>query len=250
LVSKAAERGNPAAQFHLALKSIDGKGVPQSYSEAATWLKRAADQGYAPAQYGLGLAYSYGLGVPQDDNMSATWLRRAAAQGNADAQKALDSIQQRTANLPASHYQTATLEGWKSATHGSHCESTARARSNYDGTVDANGNTECSDSTLRVYSVLVGDYLGVFKNGRVGVPLHFNPMTTSWYLNESKRPNVRFDESYEFFASEDIGVGEEMYEIGIPTEPRLSEWVRARDLTVATCCEHDADRAESVQRGG
>jgi hypothetical protein len=51
---------------------------------------------------------------------------------------------------------------------------------------------------------------GVFRNDRVGVPIHFNRMTISWYLNESKSPNVRCDENYEFFASEDIGIGEEL----------------------------------------
>lgn len=50
----------------------------------------------------------------------------------------------------------------------------------------------------------------VLKNGRYGCPLSFNRLTPSWYLNESKAPNVRCDENYDFVALRNIKPGEEL----------------------------------------
>jgi hypothetical protein len=57
------------------------------------------------------------------------------------------------------------------------------------------------------------DDFAVWKNGRCGVPKHFHRLTMSWYLNDPKkgeRPNVTCNESYEFKASRDIKLGEEL----------------------------------------
>lgn len=51
---------------------------------------------------------------------------------------------------------------------------------------------------------------GVLKGGRYGCPTNFNRLTMSWYLNESKRPNVRCDEDYNFVAVRDIRSGDEL----------------------------------------
>lgn len=49
------------------------------------------------------------------------------------------------------------------------------------------------------------------KKKRYGCPANFNRLTISWYLNESKRPNVRCDPEYfNFFALTDIEPGEEL----------------------------------------
>lgn len=51
----------------------------------------------------------------------------------------------------------------------------------------------------------------VLKNGRYGCPPNFNRLTPSWYINNSRTsPNVRCDETYEFFALRDINRGEEL----------------------------------------
>jgi uncharacterized protein len=50
----------------------------------------------------------------------------------------------------------------------------------------------------------------VLKNGRYGCPLTFNRLTPSWYLNHSKKPNVRCDENYDFVALRNIKPGEEL----------------------------------------
>jgi len=65
---------------------FDGRGVPRSFEEAASWCRKSAEQGYVLAQYQLGVMYAKGLGVLQDDAEAAAWYRKAAEQGHAAAQ--------------------------------------------------------------------------------------------------------------------------------------------------------------------
>src|SRR5713101_7831252 len=59
-----ADEGVVWAQYNLGHIFYHGNGVPQSYVEAAKWVRKAADQGVAQAQHSLGILYAYGLGVP------------------------------------------------------------------------------------------------------------------------------------------------------------------------------------------
>jgi SET domain-containing protein len=54
------------------------------------------------------------------------------------------------------------------------------------------------------------DDFAVLKDGKYGCPRNFSLMTVAWYLNESKKPNVRCDSNYDFFAARDIRAGEEL----------------------------------------
>jgi FRG domain/SET domain len=45
---------------------------------------------------------------------------------------------------------------------------------------------------------------------RYGCPLSFNRLTVSWYINHSQKPNVRCDESFNFYALRTIEPGEEL----------------------------------------
>ena len=63
---KAANEGNPDAQFNLGVLYSRGHGVPQDHEQAAKWYRKAAEQGDAPAQSMLGYMYLKGQGVPQD----------------------------------------------------------------------------------------------------------------------------------------------------------------------------------------
>ena len=74
-----AERGDPAAQSYLGFMFETGRGVPQSYDEAAMWYRRAAEQGNGAAQYALGLLYDKGYGVPHDVIEADKWLNLATA---------------------------------------------------------------------------------------------------------------------------------------------------------------------------
>ena len=108
---KAAEQGEPEAQYQLGNLYARGLGVARNYTEAAKWYRLAADQGYAPAQHWLGHLYARGQGletahaeapeplatepgktVPGQQGLwsdaaeAAKWWRKAAEQGDAGAQ--------------------------------------------------------------------------------------------------------------------------------------------------------------------
>ena len=51
---KAAEQGLANAQFNLGVMYHKGRGVPQSYEEAAKWFRKAAEQGDTKAIQALG----------------------------------------------------------------------------------------------------------------------------------------------------------------------------------------------------
>jgi SET domain len=54
------------------------------------------------------------------------------------------------------------------------------------------------------------DDFAVIKGKRYGCPPSFNRLTIAWYLNDSKKPNLRSDADYEFFALRDVEPGEEL----------------------------------------
>jgi localization factor PodJL len=81
----AAANGDPIAQFEVASRFAEAKGVPQDFAQAATWYQRAAAQGLANAQYRLGALYERGLGVAADPARARVWYGRAAEQGNVRA---------------------------------------------------------------------------------------------------------------------------------------------------------------------
>lgn len=82
---KAAEQGNPKAQFLLGACYF-GYGVAQDYTNEFNWYRKAAEQGYADAQCALGNCYHNGEGVPKDYDEAIRWYRKAAQQGNAASQ--------------------------------------------------------------------------------------------------------------------------------------------------------------------
>ena len=45
---------------------------------------------------------------------------------------------------------------------------------------------------------------------KLGCPKNFNQMTVTWFLNNSKTPNMGCDKDYRFFALRDIKSGEEL----------------------------------------
>jgi localization factor PodJL len=81
----AAAAGDPAAEYEIAIRYSEGRGVPQSFAEAAIWLARAAERGLAPAQYRLGSLYEKGQGVKKDLAEARRLYLAAAQQGNGKA---------------------------------------------------------------------------------------------------------------------------------------------------------------------
>ena len=80
-----AERGDPVAQRNLAIRYMNGEGVPANEAIALKWCKRAAENGDAAAQTELAVRYENGWGLPMDDAASLLWVQKAAAQKYPDA---------------------------------------------------------------------------------------------------------------------------------------------------------------------
>jgi hypothetical protein len=54
------------------------------------------------------------------------------------------------------------------------------------------------------------DDFAIIKDKQYGCPPSFNRLTPAWFMNESKKPNTRGDENYDFFALRTINPGEEL----------------------------------------
>ena len=84
-LQSAAKAGNAVAAYDIAVRLLDGKGVPRDPKAAAKWLEKAAAGGLAPAEYRLGSLYEKGTGVAVDLNKARALYLRAAEKGNAKA---------------------------------------------------------------------------------------------------------------------------------------------------------------------
>jgi localization factor PodJL len=81
----AAIAGEMAAQYEIAVRFGDGRGVPRDERQAAYWLELAAKQGLAPAQFRLGGYFEKGIGVKKDLAVARDLYLAAAAKGNGKA---------------------------------------------------------------------------------------------------------------------------------------------------------------------
>jgi localization factor PodJL len=81
----AAAKGDPSAQFEIALRYVEGRGVQQNLAEAAEWFERAAKQGFAPAQFRLGGLYEKGFGVKKNTELARRYYAAAGEAGHAKA---------------------------------------------------------------------------------------------------------------------------------------------------------------------
>ncbi len=89
----AAEAGYARAQYDLGLFYYNGYGpLKQNYAQAAHWWSKAADQGFAQAQYNLGLLYFKGEGVEQSYKTAAGLWLKAGKQGVTKAQDAIKGM--------------------------------------------------------------------------------------------------------------------------------------------------------------
>ena len=81
--------GNPQAQYDLGAFYQFGRGVPIDKAKAAEWTGRAADAGLPEAQVDYGVMLFKGQGVAVDEASAAKLFRLAAEQGNPVAQNRL-----------------------------------------------------------------------------------------------------------------------------------------------------------------
>jgi localization factor PodJL len=81
----AAAKGDAAAQYEIAQRYAEGRGVAQNLAGAVEWFERAARQGLAPARFRLGGLYEKGLGVKKNHETARRFYIAAGEAGNAKA---------------------------------------------------------------------------------------------------------------------------------------------------------------------
>ncbi len=89
---KLAKEGSADAQGSLAVMYQDGKGVPQSYTEAVKWYRKSAEQGDASSQQSLGAMYEDGRGVEKSYIYAHMWYNLAAT-NNRDLHMYRDALE-------------------------------------------------------------------------------------------------------------------------------------------------------------
>jgi uncharacterized protein len=94
-LERSAGHGNSAAQYELGVALLDGRGGIQDYRGAMRWITLAAEGGYGKAQFALGIMYRSGTGTPVDDVRAYTWLNLAAAQDVDGAATVRDAVRTR-----------------------------------------------------------------------------------------------------------------------------------------------------------
>ena len=91
-LTRSAELGNQYAQYCLGKLLLQGEDVPKDIAEAVRLLTASAEQGNQYAQYALGKLYLLGKEIPADKEATARWFTLSAAQGNEYAQYFLDHM--------------------------------------------------------------------------------------------------------------------------------------------------------------
>ena len=81
----AAQNGDAAAEYEVAVRYAEGQSVAANPPEAARWFELAARQGLAMAQFRLAALYEKGVGVKKDTETARRLYKTAAEQGNAKA---------------------------------------------------------------------------------------------------------------------------------------------------------------------
>lgn len=85
-VRKAANAGNPEAQFRLGVMYGNGDGVALNHATAVEWFEKAAAQGHDNALITLAWMFANGTGVEVDELRARELYLAAAERGSAKAQ--------------------------------------------------------------------------------------------------------------------------------------------------------------------
>jgi len=82
LLKKAAEMGQPEAQYNYGYCYQQGIVVKKNDSIANIWLLKSAKQGLLDAQFKIAYSYATGRGVPKDDKQAFYWTLKCAEQND------------------------------------------------------------------------------------------------------------------------------------------------------------------------
>lgn len=113
----AAIKGDATAAFEVGVRYAEGRGVPQSYEEAAKWYDRAAQAGVVPGMFRLGTLYEKGLGLKKDWEVARRYYMQAAERGNAKAMHNL-AVLDADGGTRGANYKSASLWFRKAADRG------------------------------------------------------------------------------------------------------------------------------------
>jgi len=75
---RAAELGEPKAEFDYAMMLYEGRGVDRNQEEALIWFQRAARHEDPAAEFNLGCKYLEGLDLDKSDRRAAAYFARSA----------------------------------------------------------------------------------------------------------------------------------------------------------------------------
>ena len=81
LMEKAAAAGHPAANYNLALTLL-ATGRESDDKRAVACLETAARAGVGDAMHALGVMAKQGRGMPESETVAARWMKQATAAGN------------------------------------------------------------------------------------------------------------------------------------------------------------------------
>ena len=76
-LKKAAEDGDPAAQFNLARIYYHDEINKQNLELAFKWFEKAALQGFDPAKYNLAIMHANGMGVEKSPTLALQWFEES-----------------------------------------------------------------------------------------------------------------------------------------------------------------------------
>ena len=124
-LKRAADQGQPVAQYMLGKLNQYGLGVPKDAAQALRWYDAAAVQGNRKAMHQLAIAYAQGLGTPKNASEAARWFSRAAGTGYVDSQFNLAVLYERGEGVPQSLLEA--FKWYEIAAAQGDPESTARA---------------------------------------------------------------------------------------------------------------------------
>jgi localization factor PodJL len=81
----AALGGDAGAAYEVAMRFVEGRGVPANLEEGARWFERAASKGLTPAQFRYASMLEKGQGVKKDLTAAQKLYIAAASKGHAKA---------------------------------------------------------------------------------------------------------------------------------------------------------------------
>ncbi|MBZ6078611.1 SEL1-like repeat protein [Microvirga puerhi] len=89
---QAALAGDGTAVYEIALRALEGRGLPRDPTLALRLFERAAQAGLVPAQERLAIMYDKAIGTPRDVKLASAWYERAAQGGNVRAMHNLATL--------------------------------------------------------------------------------------------------------------------------------------------------------------